>query len=75
MWKRGEEELAGSGERGDEIESLGHSRRQEDVTLRQDARNVATYVRMDRMQVTQKIRRLCQDATPTDQTQDLFLLI
>jgi len=36
MRRRGEE---------DEIESLGQSRRREDVTLRQDARNVATQVR------------------------------
>ena len=59
----------------DEIESLGQSRRREDVTLRQDARNVGTQVRTHRTQGTQKIRRLRQDATPTDQTQDPFLLM
>jgi len=45
------------------------------VTLRQDARNVGTQVRTHRTQGTQKIRRLRQDATPTDQTQDPFLLM
>ena len=43
--------------------------------LRQDARNVATQVRTHRTQGTQKICRLRQDATPTDQTQDPFLLM
>jgi len=83
--RRGERE---SGERGDEIESLGQSRRREDVTLRQDARNVArrvrgrgmwrgvaTQVRTHRTHGTQKIRRVPQDATPTDETQDPFLLM
>ena len=55
--------------------SLGQSRRWEDVTLRQDARNVGTQVRTHRTQGTQKIRRLRQDAMPTDQTQDPFLLM
>ena len=43
--------------------------------LRQDARNIGTQVRTHRTQGTQKIRRLRQDATPTDQTQDPFLLM
>ena len=43
--------------------------------MRQDARNVGTQVRRHRTQGTQKIRRLRQDATPTDQTQDPFLLM
>jgi len=68
-------ELAGSGERGDEIESLGQSRRREHVTLHQDARNVATQVRTHRTRGTQKICRLRHDATPTDQTPDPFLLM
>jgi len=59
----------------DEIESLGQSRRREDVTLRQDARNVGTQVRTHRTQGTQKICRLRQDPTRTDQTQDPFLLM
>ena len=66
MRRRGEEA---------EIESLGQSRRREDVTLREDARNVGTQVRTHRTQGTQKIRHLRQDATPTDQTQDPFLLM
>ena len=41
----------------------------------QDARNVGTQVRTHRTQGAQKIRRLHQDATPTDQTQDPFLLM
>jgi len=43
--------------------------------LRQDVRNVATQVRTHRTHGTQNIRRLRQDATPADQTQDPFLLI
>jgi len=43
--------------------------------LRQDARNVGTQLTTHRTQGTQKIRRLRQDATPTDQTQDPFLLM
>ena len=66
MRRRGEE---------DEIESLRQSRRRERVTLRQDARNIAMQVRTHRTQGTQKIRRLRQVATPTDQTQDPFLLM
>jgi len=38
-------------------------------------RGVATQVRTHRTYGTQKIRRLRQDATPADQTQDLFLLM
>jgi len=36
---------------------------------------IATQVRTHRTHGTQKIRRLRQDATPADQTQDLFLLM
>ena len=43
--------------------------------LGQDVRNVATQVRTHRMHGTQNIRRLRQDATRADQTQDLFLLM
>ena len=45
------------------------------ATLRQDVRNVATQVRTHRTHGTQNIRRLRQDATPADQTQDPFLLM
>jgi len=38
-------------------------------------RGVATQVRTHKTHGTQKIRRLCQNATPADQTQDLFLLM
>ena len=38
-------------------------------------RGVATQVRTHRTHGTQKIRRLRQDATPTDQTQGPFLLM
>jgi len=38
-------------------------------------RGVAMQVRTHRTHGTQKIRRLRQDATPADQTQDLFLLM
>jgi len=38
-------------------------------------RGVATQVRTHRTHRRQKIRRLRQDATPADQTQDLFLLM
>ena len=55
--------------------SLEQSRHREDVTLRQDARNVAMQVRTHRTQGTQKIRRLRLDTTPTDQRQDPFLLM
>ena len=41
----------------------------------QDVRKVATQVRTHRTHRTQNIRRLLQDATPADQTQDPFLLI
>jgi len=57
------------------MESLGPSRPWVDVTSHQAARNVATLVRTHRTQGTQKICRLHQDATPTDQTQDPFLLM
>jgi len=57
------------------MERLGQSRRREDVTLRQDARNVPTEVMTHRTQGTQKIRHLRQKATPTDQTQDPLLLM
>ena len=43
--------------------------------MRQDGRNVGTQVRTHRTQGTQKIRRWREDATPTDQTQDPFLLM
>ena len=43
--------------------------------LLQDVRNVATQVRTHRTHRTQNIRRLRQDATPADQTQDPFLLM
>ena len=65
----------GRGGEKDEIESLGQSRRREDVRLCQDATNVAMQVKPHRTQGTQKIRRLRQDAIPTDQTQDPFLLM
>jgi len=45
------------------------------ATLRQDVRNVATQVRTHGTHGTQNIRRLRQDATPADQTQDPFLLM
>jgi len=38
-------------------------------------RGVARQVRTNRTHGTQKIRRLRQDATPTDQTQGPFLLM
>jgi len=38
-------------------------------------RGVATQVRTDRTHGTQEMRRLPQDATPTDQTQGPFLLM
>ena len=38
-------------------------------------RGVATQVRTHRTHGTQEMRRLCQDATPTDQTQAPFLLM
>jgi len=43
--------------------------------LRQDVRNVATQVRTQTTYGTQNIRRLGQDTTPADQTQDPFLLM
>jgi len=45
------------------------------ATLRQDVRNVATQVQTHRTHRTQNIRRLRQDATPADQTQDPFSLM
>ena len=45
------------------------------MTLCQDVRKVATQVRTHRTHRTQNIRRLRQDATPADRTQDPFLLI
>jgi len=45
------------------------------ATLRQDVRNVATQVRTHRTHGTQNIRRLRQDATSEDQTQDPFFLM
>jgi len=45
------------------------------ATLHQDVRNVATQVRTHRTHRTQNIRRLRQDATPADQTQDPFWLM
>jgi len=38
-------------------------------------RGVAMQVRTYRTHGTQEMRRLCQDATPTDQTQGPFLLM
>jgi len=38
-------------------------------------RGVATQVRTDRTHGTQEMRRLCQDAMPTDQTQGPFLMM
>jgi len=75
MRRRGKEKLAGSGERGDKIKSLGQSRRWEDVTWHQDARNIATQVRMHRRCRTQEIHHWRQDAMQTDQTENPFLLI
>jgi len=71
VWTLGERDIASGRKKHCNVASG----RKERCDASQDVRNVATQVRTHRTHGTQNIRCLRQDATPADQTQDLFLLM